>query len=269
MICFPNAKINLGLNVLSKRDDGFHQVETVLYPIPLYDVLEFIESDVFEIFYHGIPIKIPFEEEILYKTWKKLNHEFNILPVEIHLIKNIPPGSGLGGASSDAANFLKAVNQYFSLGLEKSKLINIARAIGSDVPFFIENRPSFAFNRGEKTEIIDLSLKGKYLLLVSPQIEIVTSNAYSRISPNPGIKSIKEIIKNSFDCWKNLLINDFEKPIFKIYPELAEIKTLLYDQGAIFASMTGTGSSVFGIFNKPPSYSEIENKYLTSLFPLN
>ncbi len=266
MFCFPNAKINLGLNVIARRIDGFHQIESILYPIPLFDVLEFKTADTFRIIQYGIPLQITPEQNILFKTWQLINQEYSVPPVEIHLIKNIPAGSGLGGGSADATFFLKAIDQQFSLNLSSNRLKELAATIGSDCPFFVDNKPAFIFGRGENTSSVKLSLKSKYLVLVVPDIQVSTAKAYSIIKPEIPEKSIKEIVLQPTESWKDELINDFEKPIFELYPELNVIKKQLYQKGAFYVSMSGSGSAVYGIFEKEPLRDELTATFKGNLF---
>jgi len=266
MICFPNAKINLGLNVFTRRIDGFHQIESILYPIQLCDVLEFKTADTFRIIQYGITLQIPHEQNILFKSWQLLNQEYSVPPVEIHLIKTIPAGSGLGGGSADATFFLKAIDQQFSLNLSSNRLKELAATIGSDCPFFVDNKPAFISGRGESTSPVELSLRNKYLVLAVPDIQVSTAKAYSIIKPEIPEKSIKEIVLQARESWKDELVNDFEKPIFELYPELNVIKKQLYQKGAFYASMTGSGSAVYGIFEKEPLRDELTATFKGNLF---
>lgn len=248
MICFPNAKINLGLQVKNKREDGFHNIESVLVPIPFCDVLEFKTSKEFTLKSYGLPHGIETKNNILFKTWQILKEDCQIPPLEIHLLKNIPTESGLGGGSSDASFLIKSINETFSLGLESTGMQKIALEIGSDCPFFIENKIAFVEGRGEKVTQLNLTLKGLFLVLLKPTIGISTAEAYASLEKNPSEPLLK-IISKPMERWKENLINDFEKPVFKIHPQLKKIKEGLYNSGAAYASMSGSGSSFFGIFN--------------------
>jgi 4-diphosphocytidyl-2-C-methyl-D-erythritol kinase len=220
MICFPHAKINLGLNIINKRVDGYHNIESVFYPVPLHDVLEFKASKTYSIKTFGITLDVGQEENILFKTWRLLNQKYAVPPLEIVLLKNIPPGSGLGGGSSDAAFLIKSANIHFNLGLTLNDMKSLAALIGSDCPFFIENGPAFVTGRGEKMEKTKVSLNEKYLVVISPIKKIATSAAYAQIKPRKPNQSINEIILQPIETWKNELKNDFEELIFKKYPKI-------------------------------------------------
>jgi len=252
MICFPNAKINLGLNILGKRIDGFHEIETGLYPIPLFDVLEITESDRFRLFTYGYDLGISDTDNLVYKTWQLLNDNLSVPPIEVHLIKNIPAGYGLGGGSSDAAFLIKTINEFFSLKLSKTEMQKLAIRLGSDCAFFIKNEPSFASGRGEILESSGLSLKGSYLVLVFPEVRLSTIDAYKLVHGSKPKTTIKKIIGLPVEVWNKNLINDFEKPIFHKYPAIAASKERLYMSGAIYASLTGSGSCVYGLYKSEP-----------------
>ncbi len=260
MIVFPNCKINLGLNILRKRSDGYHDLETIFYPLPLNDVLEIIE--------HKQPertVPIPFttsglnivgdtSSNICVKAYRLLKKRFHSLPfVQMHLHKIIPSGAGLGGGSADAAFTLQLLNRKFELGLSHEELIDCAAQLGSDCPFFIIDQPCFASGTGGVLEKIDLDLSGYQFVIVNPGIHIDTGRAFLNIVPAPAEISIKEIIKSPLHRWKDELINDFEKIIFKDHRAIVDIKDELYRQGAIYASMSGSGSTVYGIFEKEPA----------------
>ena len=257
MIVFPNCKINLGLNILRKRNDGYHDLETIFYPLPLTDVLEIIESNQPERtipipFYNsGILIQGDTLSNICVKAYRLLKKDFPRLPfVQMHLHKIIPSGAGLGGGSADAAFTLQLLNQQYGLKLNRQQLIRYAGQLGSDCPFFIINKPCFATGRGELLEEFELSLADYKLVLVNPGIHIDTGKAFLDMPPSLREKSLKEIIRNPVDSWKDELINDFETPIFRQHPEIGIIKDRLYHAGAVYASMSGSGSSVYGIFRK-------------------
>jgi len=252
MIVFPNAKINLGLNILHKRDDGYHELETCFYPVKWQEALEINPSEKTIITTSGIPIPND-GDNIILKAYKLLLADFSLPPVKIHLHKAIPIGAGLGGGSADAAFAVKLMNDEFSLGLTEFKMIDYVSQLGADCSFFIKNKPCLASGIGEKLVGIDLSLKGNFILMIYPNIHISTKEAYSNIKPQLPSISIEEIL-NQYDLrdWKNYLINDFERPLFKTYPVLQEIKSGLYDAGANYASMSGSGSCMFGIFDQKP-----------------
>ena len=251
MIQFPNAKINLGLNILRKRADGFHDLETIFYPIALFDTLEFIESNELKFEMSGIAIPGNMEDNIILKAYHLLKNDFPQLPnVNIHLLKNIPTGAGLGGGSADASFMLMALNKHFQLEISKQNIINYAAQLGSDCPFFIHNQPCKATSRGEVLEVIQLNLVDYQFVLVNPKIHVNTGWAFAQLTPHQPIKSVFDIIQQPIHTWKEELINDFEKPIFEAHPMMQNIKNNLYDLGAIYASMSGSGSTLFGIFNK-------------------
>jgi 4-diphosphocytidyl-2-C-methyl-D-erythritol kinase len=251
MLSFPNCKINLGLRILRRRDDGYHQLETVFYPLPVKDALETTRSQELTFTVTGLPIPGDPAANICLKAWHLLKKDFPELPpVQIHLHKHIPMGAGLGGGSADGAFMLQLLNKQFRLELSTERLMNYAAQLGSDCSFFILNKPCLAGGRGEELRPIDLDLSPYRLALVNPGIHIGTAWAFSQITPSEHGKPIKDIIKDPVLGWKGQLINDFEAPVLRSYPELKKIKEILYDAGAIFASMTGSGSSFFGIFEK-------------------
>jgi 4-diphosphocytidyl-2-C-methyl-D-erythritol kinase len=265
MICFPNAKINLGLNVLSKRADGFHNIETVLYPIPIRDALEFLTAGSFKLTVSGFYLEGPKENNLIYKAWNLLHEKYDIPPLRIHLHKAIPTESGLGGGSADAAFFLKLVNTHFNLGIGQNEMKTLTGQLGSDCPFFINNKVSLSSGKGEILQPIKIDLKGKYMVVIQARILVSTHEAYRLIKPKRPEINLSEIISKPINEWKTLLINDFEEPLFKLYPEIGDLKTNLYKNGAVYASMTGSGSAVFGLFKEKPFLKNINaNNYLWS-----
>ncbi len=262
MICFPNAKINLGLHITSKRNDGYHEIETCMYPIPLFDALEIIINTKKSSWNtSGISIEGDPKDNLVLKAYQLLKKDFSNLPhVDIHLHKNIPMGAGLGGGSADAAFGLKLMNNLFDLILDDFFLEEYAERLGSDCPFFIDNSPKIAKGRGEILEPIDLSLKGCYLVLINPGIHVGTKEAYAGVKPSPSIVKLKEVL-NDKSRWKEELVNDFEASIFVIHPEIAAIKEKLYETGAFYAAMSGSGSSVFGLFESKPTVIEWNKEY--------
>lgn len=255
MIVFPNCKINLGLHILQKRTDGFHDLETVFYPVALQDALEIVQSpssgSTIQFDTTGISIDSSTEDNICFKAYQLLKKDFPELPaVKMHLHKVIPSGAGLGGGSSDGAFTLLLLNKKFNLGLTEEQLIHYSLQLGSDCPFFIKNKPCYATGRGEKLEEIELDLMNYTIVLVNSQIHIHTGKAFSKITPSSQRTSIKEIIQRPIENWKELFKNDFEEVVFAEYPEVKEIKEQLYRQGAVYASMSGSGSTVFGLFEK-------------------
>lgn len=250
MKAHANFKINLGLHITRKRDDGFHDLETIFYPIDtLQDIIEMepAEEVVFEM--RKGDFQIDSEKNLCVKAFRMLQKEFGLRGARITLEKNIPSGAGLGGGSSDAATVLKMSNELFNLQLANELLKKFAEKLGSDVPFFIENRPCYATGKGENLSPIPLDLSAKTIKIFKPDFSISTAEAYSLITPKSGRRNLKEIVGHPIENWKNLLVNDFEAPLFKKYPELAEIKKKFYNEGAIFAALSGSGSAIFGIFD--------------------
>jgi 4-diphosphocytidyl-2-C-methyl-D-erythritol kinase len=254
VILFPNCKINLGLHILRKREDGFHDLETVFYPIPLTDALEVIhEKDnqrQTNFSSSGIPINGKEEDNICIKAYQLLKKDFDLPPVKIHLHKNIPVGAGLGGGSSDGAFMLLLLNKKFALNIPEEKLIDYALQLGSDCPFFIKNKVCHATQRGEKLTPLELDLSQYKIVLINPGIHINTGWAFSQIRPSENRTSILEIIQQPVENWKGQLSNDFEEAVFEHHPAIKEIKQELYSKGAVYASMTGSGSTVLGLLPK-------------------
>ncbi len=251
MIAFPNCKINLGLNIICKRNDHYHDIETVFYPLKFTDVLEIIPSQLNKIEFTvtGLPLSSS-EDNLCIKAYHLLKKDFAALPfIKMHLHKAIPMGAGLGGGSADAAFTLKLLNDKFSLNLTSARLQDYALQLGSDCPFFIINKPCFASGRGEHLLPVNIDLSSFKIILVNPSIHINKSLAFSETMPKQPIKSIKEIILQPIKTWERELINDFEISVFKNYPEIKKIKETLYEQGALYASLTGSGSTVYGLFN--------------------
>ena len=256
MVLFPNAKINLGLNILRKREDGYHELETVFYPIGLKDGLEFIENKYNKIQFtsSGLLLNVDPEENIVVKAYRLLAADHSLPGLDIHLHKIIPFGAGLGGGSSDAAFLLKGLNDFFELGLTIDQLKSYAVRLGADCSFFLENRPMFASGIGEKLRPIEVNLKGYYLVLVKPPFGVGTKEAYSNIKPAIPTFRLSEAILQSPEKWQESVFNDFEPSVFQIFPKIAEIKSKLLTMGAIYAAMSGSGSSVFGLFKNEPYF---------------
>lgn len=251
MVVFPNAKINLGLKILNKREDGYHNLETVFLPVPVKDILEIIPSDESTFTTTGNTIDVISEENICSKAYQMLKKDFpGLSSVKIHLHKNIPTGAGLGGGSADGAFALNLLNKIFELNLSTHQLINYALQLGSDCPFFIYNTPCLASGRGEIIEKINLDLSAYKIIIINPGIHISTGWAFMQLIPALSAKNMKDVIHQPISTWKDELKNDFEEPVFKQYPEIKSIKDELYKKGAIYASMSGSGSSVYGIFKK-------------------
>ena len=249
MITFPNCKINLGLNILKKREDGFHDLETVFLPVTLCDALEILSSKKeTELTVTGISAgKV--EDNLCLKAFHLLKKDYPLLPeVQIHLHKIIPAGAGLGGGSADAAFTLQLLNKKFQLDIPRNKIFGYALQLGSDCPFFLINKPAFATGRGEQLENVNLSISGYKIALVNAGIHISTADAFKNIKPGIPAKRIKEISQQPIETWKESLKNDFEKYVFEKFPQIKKIKEDLYNAGADYASMSGSGSTVFGLF---------------------
>jgi len=238
--------------VLEKRPDEFHNIETIIYPIPMYDVLEIVRTkkDASSLDITGIKVDGNRENNLVYRAYQLLQKDHNFEAVSIHLHKAIPMGAGLGGGSSDAAYSIKLLNDIFDLKLSNSQMEDYAAKLGSDCPFFIQNKPIMASGRGIEFEIINLDLSEYYFVIVKPDIHISTPDAYSWITPQKRSISLKEIIQLQVKEWKKELVNDFEKEVFTRYPEIEKIKEDLFNFGAVYASMTGSGAAVYGIFEK-------------------
>ena len=264
MITFPNAKINLGLNIIEKRPDGYHNLETIFYPINLQDALEVTRREnndkEYTLHISGAPLEGEPEDNLVVKAYKLLKKDYpGLLPVDIHMYKHIPAGAGLGGGSSDAACMIKLLNDNFSLGLSTERMEEYAVKLGADCAFFIRNKPVFATGIGNLFEPVELSLKGYHIILIKPDIFVSTRDAFAEIKPVRPAVSLKEIVKQPMETWKNSMKNDFEDSVFKKFPEIAAIKDELYDLGAVYAAMSGSGSSVYGIFKAP--IENVEDKF--------
>jgi 4-diphosphocytidyl-2-C-methyl-D-erythritol kinase len=258
MIVFPNAKINIGLNIVNKRADGYHNLETVFYPVMVKDVLEVVEAKELSFTSSGLSVPGASGSNICIKAYELLSREIKLPPVQIHLHKNIPIGAGLGGGSADASFFIKLMNEKFSLGLSRGQMKLYASQLGADCAFFIQNQPVFASGKGDKFEEIKLDLSKYFIVLVMPDLHIVTSEAFKGVIPKPSVKNLKVSIKDELSQWKGSIINDFEAGIIKRYPEVGRIKDSLYQSGAIYASMSGSGSSVYGIFKSALKLPDLE-----------
>ncbi|PLX23624.1 MAG: 4-(cytidine 5'-diphospho)-2-C-methyl-D-erythritol kinase [Salinivirgaceae bacterium] len=268
MIAFSNAKINIGLQVKRKRPDGFHELETLFYPIPLTDVIEILPHNKFLLEQNGpFAVDCPIKDNLVYKAYDIVAQDYAINPVRIILHKNIPSGAGLGGGSSNAAYTLKLLNEIHDLKLDSHKLEEYAAKLGSDCAFFIKNKPAIATGRGEILKPYNFSLKGKYLVLVIPEIHISTAEAYGGISPKMPDKQLDRILTDQ-NTWKANLKNDFENHIFTKHKQLQSIKDELYKSGAYYAAMSGSGSSMFGLFNNEPEAIELSNIRLQKTFQL-
>ncbi|MBA4321773.1 MAG: 4-(cytidine 5'-diphospho)-2-C-methyl-D-erythritol kinase [Odoribacter sp.] len=269
MVIFPNAKINIGLRITVKRSDGFHNLETIFYPVCLRDAIEFV-----------VPEQ-PLDEDILKVTGNlsdnntsnnlvmkavRIIREVRRIPfLRMHLHKAIPAGAGLGGGSSDAACIIKSLNRYFNLKIDNNKLQEIALGLGSDCPFFMDGKPAFAEGRGDLLTTVKLLPEGLHLILINPGIHIDTGEAYSNCMPKQPETNLFELYNLDISEWKNLIINDFEESIFPKYPQIADIKKTLYNMGALYSSMSGSGSTVYGIFKmKPDIQAPLRNQVIFS-----
>jgi 4-diphosphocytidyl-2-C-methyl-D-erythritol kinase len=250
MICFPNIKINIGLDIVSRREDGYHNIETVFFPVLYNDILEILPSDKFELINEGIQIDCPVEKNLCYKAYRIIEENYKIPPVKIILFKNVPFGTGLGSGSSDAAHTLILLNKIFKLNISDQELLDYASSLGADCAFFIKNKPVIASGTGNIFNEIKLKLTGMYLLLCLPELSVNTANAYKSCKPEIPQKSLDDLIKLPIKEWKNNIKNDFEKNVFADFPVLNEIKKELYDKGAAYAQMSGSGSAVFGLFDE-------------------
>jgi len=302
MICFPNAKINLGLHIISRREDGYHNIETVFYPIGLKEALEIVptcpnvksaptspdvppaadDKDVrfanagpylttrsaelggepvlspqYRFFQTGNVVHGNEGDNLVIKALKLISTVKLLPPIDIHLFKKIPLGAGLGGGSSDAAFMLRMLNDNFSLGYPDEELMHLATRLGADCPFFIHNRPAFATGIGDLLEPMELDLSSWFLLLVKPDVVVNTKEAYAMVTPRQPELSLKEIVTKPVMEWRELMKNDFETAVFKKYPQICRIKQQLYDLGAVYASMSGSGSSVYGLFQREPDLKEM------------
>jgi 4-diphosphocytidyl-2-C-methyl-D-erythritol kinase len=262
MTIFPCAKVNLGLNVVSRRPDGYHNIETVFYPIPLFDALEVhrmdedfpCESDC-DLKLSGIAIAGKEEDNLVVRAYQMLARDFELPRVHVHLLKRIPAMAGLGGGSSDAAYMIRLLDERFHLNMGNSVMEEYAARLGADCAFFITSEPAFAEGIGNELEPVcadDFSLEGKYMTLVRPDVAVSTREAYGNIKPRKPQKSCRLIVQQPIETWRDELTNDFEETIFPLHPEIETVKNRLYDMGAVYAQMSGSGSCVFGIFDTLP-----------------
>lgn len=262
MLVFPNAKINLGLNITEKRPDGYHNLETIFYPIPVEDALEVNVlnggDEKFRLHQAGLQIEGAAENNLVVKAYKLLDERFGLPAVDIHLYKHIPSGAGLGGGSADAAFMLKLLNERFGLQLSDGELEEYAARLGADCAFFINNRPTYAEGIGNIFSPVSLSLKGYQIWLVKPDLFVSTRDAFSQIKPHRPAMSLKEIVKLPVEEWKGCMVNDFEESVFPQFPAIAEIKEEMYRQGAVYASMSGSGSSVYGLFRADAALPDVD-----------
>ena len=256
MIVFPNCKVNLGLHITAKREDGYHAIETVFYPVPFCDILELIPSidqTDCSLVQTGLPIEGNADQNLCVKAYHLLKKDFpNLPPVTIYLHKQIPTGAGLGGGSADGSFMLSLLCARFNLPVSQEQLQQYALLLGSDCPFFIENKPMLATGRGEKMQPVAVNLKGWHLVLLLPGLHVSTKEAFSGCHPRQAPFSLEQLIQQPVSKWKDKLYNQFEETVFSRHPQLAIGKQLLYEQGAVYAAMTGTGSTLFGLFSEAP-----------------
>lgn len=255
MLRFPNAKINIGLNIVRKRADGYHDLETVFYPVSVRDALEILPATSDReagMHFSGLPVAGPEAENLIWKALDLLKRDFpeRVETPAIYLYKNIPMGAGLGGGSADGAWMLRLINEYFELDLDQEALTGYALKLGSDCPFFIENSAVFAAGRGEVMEPLNLDLSGYAIQLICPEIPVSTASAFRVVHPQEPEFDLRGIVRMPVASWKGYIRNDFEDVVFPLYPELAAIKVQLYQQGALYAAMSGSGSALYGIFPK-------------------
>lgn len=261
MLVHPIAKINLGLNVVERRPDGYHNLETVFYPVPITDALEVYEMDAqfpsevdCDLKVTNISIEGDEQQNLVVRAYRLLKQDFPTLPrIHAHLFKGIPTQAGMGGGSSDCGFMITLLNQCFQLGLSENQMIDYASKLGADCPFFILNRPCYAEGIGERLQPIDLSLSGWYLAVVRPAIPVSTKEAFSLITPQHTQRNCRDIVAQPVETWRDVLVNDFEKSVFALHPEIGAIKEQLYSMGAVYAAMSGSGSSLFGLFHQPVS----------------
>ena len=254
MIEYPFCKINIGLNIVSKRADGYHNLETIFYPVPLTDVLEFKQlqhsDDPYWFQQVGHRLEGPAESNLVIRVYEQLRAEFDLPSLDIYLNKRIPSGAGLGGGSSDAAFMMRMLNTEFQLGLSDEQMEERVAAFGADCAFFIQGKPSFATGIGNELSPIDFTLKGWTLVLVKPAEAVSTKAAYAAICPRPADKFLPDSVQRPVEEWKELIKNDFEATVFPQFPKISAIKETLYDMGAVYAAMSGSGSCVFGLFRR-------------------
>lgn len=258
MITFPNAKINLGLRITERRPDGYHNLETIFYPIHLEDALEVVplkdNKQEYDLKITGTPIDGTPEDNLVVRAYRLLKQDFDLPPIHIYMYKHIPLGAGLGGGSSDAAFMIKLLNEKFALGMTTGQMEAYASRLGADCAFFIQDRPVLATGIGNEFTPIDLSLKGMYIVLVKPSVSVSTREAYAGVTPQRPDVPLTTLIRRPIEAWRDCIANDFEPSVFRAYPEIAAIKDKLYDMGAVYASMSGSGSTVYGIFRESVPY---------------
>lgn len=277
MITFPIAKINLGLNVVEKRADGYHNLETVFYPVPIKDALEVYEMDTAfpsdtdcDLKVTNIAIEGDEQRNLVVRAYQLLKEDFPSMPrVHIHLYKDIPTQAGMGGGSSDCAYMISLLNRMFTLGLSEQQMISYAARLGADCAFFISGKPCYAEGIGEKLYPINFSLSGWHLAIVRPAIPVSTKEAFSLITPQRPAQNCRDIVLQPVETWRGRLTNDFEKSVFALHPELGAVKDRLYEMGAVYAAMSGSGSSIFGLFHQSISLEDFQTEgTFTACIPL-
>ncbi|MBQ8097285.1 MAG: 4-(cytidine 5'-diphospho)-2-C-methyl-D-erythritol kinase [Prevotella sp.] len=276
MILFPQAKINLGLNVVERRPDGYHNLETVFYPVPLQDALEVqVMADEFpsdvdcDLKVTGISVEGDERRNLVVRAYELLKQEFPQLPrVHAHLYKAIPTQAGMGGGSSDCAAMLTLLNREFQLGLTEEQLISRAARLGADCPFFIVNRPAYAEGIGERLQPVGLDLGGWFLAVVRPDIPVPTKEAFALITPRRPVVNCRDLVAKPVEQWRGVLLNDFEQSVFALHPEIGRVKEQLYELGAVYSAMSGSGSAVFGLFRKTLNLSDYFPNMFTRMVKL-
>ena len=267
MIIFSYPKINLGLKIVRKRSDGYHDLESIFYPLYHWkDALEIVESAHFRFENTGIVVDAAPEKNLVVRAYRLLCEKFALPPIHIHLHKTIPMGAGLGGGSSNATFMLKLLNDFFDLQFSVSDLLQYALQLGSDCPFFVQDGPKYVTGRGEHLQNISLDLQNYFITVIYPNVSITTAEAFAGIQPAPSEFSFLELVQAPFAQWKKHLHNDFETTIFSRYPILAQLKANLYQAGALYASMSGSGSAMYGIFEKP---TMLDTSFLQKTLPLS
>ncbi len=251
MILFPNCKINIGLRILSKRADGYHELETLMYPVRgLCDALEIIPGETEGVSFSasGLPVDAPLEKNLCIRAYEALRRRYPLGGVKIHLHKKVPMGAGLGGGSADAAYVIRGLSELFGLGLSLSEMEAVAAEIGSDTAFFVSGSPALATGRGEVLRPVEFSLRGYRLVIVKPSFGVSTAQAYARVKPAPTDVSLWHLLAQPVSAWKDSVFNDFEPSVFAQFPHLKHLKECLYEAGATYAAMSGSGSAIFGLF---------------------
>ena len=281
MITFPIAKINLGLNIVERRPDGYHNLQTVFYPVPITDALEVQPMDErfpspydCDLKVSNFHIEGDEQHNLVVRAYGLLKQDFGERMKRVHtyLVKRIPTQAGMGGGSSDCAAMIRLLNEMFNLQLSDAQMIDYAARLGADCPFFVLNRPVYAEGIGEKMSPIELSLKGWQLAIVRPDIPVPTKEAFSLITPRQPQRNCRDIVMQPVETWRDELTNDFEQSVFAIHPEIGKVKDSLYEMGATYASMSGSGSALFGLFPSDFKFSEpLETRFqgmFTSLLEL-